>query len=280
MKIERIGILHPGAMGTSVAATAQNGGHEIWWVPEGRSRATRDRAGELGFRPAASPGELAECCQVVLSVCPPHAAEDVARSMVAAGFTGLFVDANAISPRRTGQIGARLARDGVDFVDGGIIGTPAWERGTTRLYLTGPRARDAARLFAAGPLEAVCLEGEVGRASALKMCYAANSKGTRALLLAVLGAADALGVREELLAQWEHDRPGLPAEICRKVLGTTPRAWRWVGEMEEIAATFAEAGLPEGFHTASGRIYQKLAEFRHSRGEPTLEEVLRALRAN
>jgi 3-hydroxyisobutyrate dehydrogenase-like beta-hydroxyacid dehydrogenase len=277
VKIERVGILHPGAMGTSVAATVQNGGYEVWWVPEGRSRATRDRAREHGFRPAQSLGDLAASCHVLLSVCPPASAGDVASAVVDAGFRGLFVDANAISPRRVQVMGKRLGQAGVDFVDGGILGLPAPEPGMTRIYLSGPRSGEVAGLFAAGPVGAVCLEGEVGRASALKMCYAGYTKGTRALLWAVLATAESLGVRSDLEGHWEYESPGAAGEAHRKVLATTPKAWRWVAEMEEIAATFAGVGMPGGFHAACGEVLEKLVDFKDADVALRIDDVLETL---
>jgi 3-hydroxyisobutyrate dehydrogenase-like beta-hydroxyacid dehydrogenase len=275
--MEHVGILHPGAMGTCVAATVRNAGHHLWWVPEGRSRITRDRADEFGFRPVASLTELAARCPILISVCPPHAAEELALAVVEAGFNGLFVDANAISPRRARRIGDVLRSAGVVFVDGGITGLPAWEPGRTRIYLSGPRAREVAALFGAGPLEAKCLDAEIGRASALKMCYAGNSKGTRALLLAVLATAEALGVREDLEAELELEQGGQAKEIVRRVRATSPKAWRWTGEMEEIAVTFGDAGLPRGFHEASREVYRRLSGFKDAADLPEIEEILGTL---
>jgi hypothetical protein len=151
MASERIGILHPGAMGISLAASAQNSGRQVAWASEGRSPATRDRASKLGLRDAGSLAVLCAECSVLVSVCPPHAAEAVARDVVACGFTGLYVDANAIAPRRAIQIGQAMAEAGITFVDGGIIGGPAWDPNRTWLYLAGPQA-DAMyfRSFSAG----------------------------------------------------------------------------------------------------------------------------------
>ena len=144
MKPQRIGILHPGEMGISVAASAKNSGHDVYWVSEGRGQATRDRASKYGLRDAGSLTELCAQCSIVLSVCPPHAAESVAGQVIDTGFSGLFADANAISPQRTVKIGERMSEAAVSFVDGGIIGLPAWKAGATCLYLSGPRAAEIA----------------------------------------------------------------------------------------------------------------------------------------
>jgi 3-hydroxyisobutyrate dehydrogenase-like beta-hydroxyacid dehydrogenase len=275
----KVGILHPGAMGISVAATIQNSGHEVLWLPEGRSEATRQRAARFGLLPASGLPELAERCRFLVSVCPPHGAEKVAGGVLEAGFPGVFVEANAISPERVRGIARRLEAGGVDLVDGGILGLPAWEPGQTRLYLSGPRAEETRALFAAGPLEAVCLGDGVGRASALKMCYAGHTKGTRALLWAVLAAAESLEVREALEAHWEHEAEGSSAKVHRRLQATAPKAWRWVAEMAEIAGTFGSAGMPEGFHGAAGEVYERLAPFRGREAPPSIDEVLKTLLA-
>src|SRR5262245_7487045 len=130
----RIGILHPGEMGISIAASAKNSGVEVFWVSEGRRAATRERAAKFELREALTLEELCRECPIVVSVCPPHAAETLAHEVLRAGFGGLFVEANAIAPQRTIQIGNTLTRAGISFVDGGIIGLPAWKPHSTCLY--------------------------------------------------------------------------------------------------------------------------------------------------
>lgn len=272
-----IGILHPGQMGISVAAAAQNSGHTVLWTSEGRSAETRARAESQALVDAGSLQQLCRACEIILSVCPPHAAEDVAREVAAVGFQGLYADLNAIAPERARRIGALLAAQGITFVDGGIIGGPAWQPGETWLYLAGTEAEQIAACFAAGPLEVEVLGAEIGTASALKMCYAAYTKGTTALLCAVEGAAEGLGVREALLRQWARDDADFPAQANARVRRVTAKAWRFAGEMDEIAATFGAAGMPEGFHRAAAALYRRLADFRGRTTPPELTEVLAAL---
>jgi len=134
---EMVGILHPGAMGVSVAASARGSGCTVFWASEGRGMKTRERAEKHGIIEMASLSELCGKCSVIVSVCPPHAAEQVAESVLKASFKGLYVDANAISPQRIARMTTVLTEAGISFVDGGIIGPPAWKHGTTRLYLAG-----------------------------------------------------------------------------------------------------------------------------------------------
>lgn len=269
-------------MGISIAASAKNSGHEVIWASEGRSADTRTRAEQHDLRDAGTLANLCATCSVIVSVCPPDAAETLAQTVAAQGFGGLYVDANAIAPQRALRIGERLAAAGIAFVDGGIIGGPAWKPNSTWLYLAGPRAQEVAACFAAGPLEVRVLGQEVGgqdigKASALKMCYAAYTKGSTALLCAVLGAAQNLGVREELFQQWAQDGVGLDAQAGPRVQSVTAKAWRFVGEMNEIAATFRAANMPGGFHDAAADVYARLALFKDAEPAPSLADVLAAI---
>lgn len=274
---EKIGILHPGDMGISVAAAAVAGGNEVYWASEGRSPGTRARAEGQALRDARSVPALVERCDVILSVCPPDAAESVAEAVLGCGFRGLLVDANAISPARAVRIGERLEAAGAEFVDGGIIGGPAWQRGTTWLCLSGGSARRVAACFEGGPLEIEVLDGPVGRASALKMCYAAYTKGTTALLGAIMGASENLGVRESLYGHWARNGASFISQSEKRVNEGALKAWRWVGEMEEIAATFKAAGMPEGFHLAAAEFYRHLSGFKGEQTAPAIDAVLAVL---
>jgi 3-hydroxyisobutyrate dehydrogenase-like beta-hydroxyacid dehydrogenase len=195
---EPIGILHPGEMGSVVATTARNSGHQVYWTSEARSSRTRARAEKAGLIDAGTLAQLCQTCALILSVCPPEFAEQTAAQVLAHGFRGTYLDANAISPAHKQGIAERMQTSGVHFVDGGIVGLPPKARGQTWLYLSGEQADKVACCFTAGPLEVEVIGTEVGKASALKMCFAGHSKGSIALLIAVMGAADRMGVLEDL----------------------------------------------------------------------------------
>ena len=263
-------------MGASVGRALVGVGAEAVWVGEGRSTQTRQRALAAGLRDA---GTLARACgqsDVLLSICPPGAALDQARSVAAAGYRGLYVDANAISPSTTRAIGSLVTAAGSGFVDGGIVGPPARRAGSTRLYLSGARAAEVAAIFEGSLVDARVVSPEPGAASALKMCYAAYTKGAAALVLAVHTLARAEGVERALRAEWKLSQPDVPARAEATAGNTAPKAWRWVGEMAEIAATFEGAGLPDGFHVAAGALFERLTAFKDATGV-TLEAVLATL---
>ena len=273
----KVGILHPGQMGISIGASAQNSGCEVLWTSEGRSRQTHERAERYGLTDVKTLDRLCGTCSIIISVCPPHAADDVADLVLSQSFTGLYLDANAISPQRAQDIGKRVEDVGASFVDGGIIGPPAWEPNQTCLYLSGPEAERVVGCFTSGPLQTSIISAATGHASAIKMCYAAWTKGTTALLCAILGTAEALEVREELEARWARDWSGFDEEAVERVRRVTAKAWRFAGEMEEISSTFADAGLPGDFHAAANDIYRRIAHFKDAPATPQLADVLAAL---
>lgn len=251
----RVGILHPGSMGSTVGAAA-SARAEVIWASDGRSSASAERARQAGLTDVTTLAQLVETSDVIISLVPPAAAEDLARRTAEAGFDGIYVEANAISPDRTGAVAAILASATV--VDGGVVGPPALVAGTTRLYLSGADAPTVAELFAGSVIEAVAIGGEVGTASAMKMAYAAYTKGSTALLLAVRAYAEHHGLTDTLLAEWSRSIPDLP-DRSTDALGRIPRkAWRFTGEMQEIAAAFGAAGLPAGFHLASADIFGRV----------------------
>jgi 3-hydroxyisobutyrate dehydrogenase-like beta-hydroxyacid dehydrogenase len=239
-----VGLLHPGAMGAAIGGRLTRAGREVLWASEGRSDATAARARAAGLRDARTVAEVAARGEVVLSICPPHGALDVARAV--GDFGGLYVDANAVSPGTAAEIRPLVGR----YVDGGIIGPPS----DPRLYLSGAEA-DAVAQALVGVTTAVLGDDPVA-ASALKMAYAGWTKGSAALLLTVRAAARAYGVEDALIAEWEHSLPALPDRSVQAGRSADEKGWRWVAEMEEIAATMAAAGLPDGFHAAAAEVFR------------------------
>jgi len=255
-----VGLLNPGEMGTTVGATLVGGGTRVLWASQGRSAATGARAAESGLEDAGTLSDLVKSSRVILSVIPPHGAVELARSVAAAGFRGIYVDGNAVAPETAREIGRVVEAAGARFVDGGIIGPPARKRGTTRLYLSGSAAADVAALFVAGPMDAIVVDGPPGAASAVKMAYGGWNKCSQAVLAAMRAYARAEGVDDALIAEWKISKPDLPALSERAVSDNLKKAWRFIGEMDEIASSLDAIGLPTGFHEAAGEIYRRLAE--------------------
>jgi 3-hydroxyisobutyrate dehydrogenase-like beta-hydroxyacid dehydrogenase len=274
MTSTNVGLLHPGAMGATVGAACRA---HVLWCPDGRSAATVARAEAAGLRAVPSLGEVVERSDAIVSVCPPDRAVDVARSVAERGFGGVYVDANAVAPSTAREIGGMFGR----FVDGGIVGPPVERMGTTRLYLSGDEPSDVrgvADLWSGGSLDARVIDGGVGAASALKMAYATWTKVSGALLLDVRALARVEGVEEALLGEWAISQPGIAERSAATASGVAPKAWRFIGEMEQIATAFRDAGLPAGFAEGANEIYDRLAECKDDR-DVDLDEVLQRLLA-
>lgn len=276
MAKKTIAILHPGEMGAAVGACLVSAGHHVVWASAGRSAATRARAKAAGLADVATLARAVEEAEFVFSVCPPHGALDLAAEIAELGFDGLYVDGNAVSSDTAREVGARVEAAHARFVDGGIIGPAPATAGTTRFYLSGPKAGEVAALFKGTFVTATALDGPVGAASALKVCYAAWNKGSIALLTAVRALARHEGVDGDLMTEWKHSLPDV-AKRSEAITSQARKAWRWIGEMDEIAGSFAAAGLPGEFHIAAADIYSRLEDFKDAAKAPTMGEILDAV---
>ena len=249
-----------GEMGAGLGSVLSAHGARVFTMPEGRSAATRARAEEAGMV-AAGLEEIA-AAGVILSVVPPAVAVETAERVVAAipeGHKPVFVDLNAVSPARTRQIAEIVEAAGVRFVEGGIIGGPPRPgREGPRLYLSGPAAADALFLGELG-LDVRAIEGGVGAASALKMCYGAMTKGLTGITAAMLGAAERAGIGADLHAELSYSQPAQLQRAGHALPDMYRKAYRWVDEMRQIAEFLGDR--PEA-HIWRGLadLYQRLAD--------------------
>ncbi|MGW3269063.1 DUF1932 domain-containing protein [Streptomyces sp. NPDC001056] len=243
MDLPIVGILHPGSMGAAVAACAAINAAEVLWCENGRSTASVKRAAQFGLTPVATLAELLDRSDIVISLCPPAAAEDLARAVAGHRFAGVYVEANAINPERTQRI-AELLPDAT-VVDGGVVGSPPVGGKTPTLYLSGPTGATARieALFADTAVRAAALGTEVGKASALKLSYASFQKASRVLVALAVGMAREYDVDQELIEVASRRTDSYLSEP-QYVAKTAARAWRWGPELEEAADTLAAAGLP------------------------------------
>jgi 3-hydroxyisobutyrate dehydrogenase-like beta-hydroxyacid dehydrogenase len=273
LNVSVIGLLNPGEMGAAVGRCLTGAGHQVLWASDGRGPDTSARAEQAGLTDVRSVRRMGAEADVIMSICPPHAALDVAWAVH--GFTGLYLDANAIAPDTAREVAKLITDSGGRYADGGIIGSPPLTAGTTRLYLSGPHAAAIHRLFAGTALEPRIIAGPETAASAVKMAYASWTKGSSALLLAARALARAEGVEDALLAEWSMSQPQLASQVDRAARSAMAKGWRWVGEMEEIAATMAGTGLPDGFHQAAAEIYRRSPR----RPQPADDDALTAVLA-
>ncbi|MFM2125244.1 MAG: hypothetical protein RL328_1695 [Acidobacteriota bacterium] len=265
-------------MGVSIALSAKDAGCEVYWASEGRRTQSKTRAEAAGLLDAGTVPRLCELCPVIVSVCPPAFAWDVARQVIATGFQGAFADINALNPEEKLAMAREMAERDIRYADGGIIGLPSRTPGETTVFLSGPAAVDVAACFAGGAIAAQVLGPEPGRASALKILFAAYNKGMIALHTELYAAAERYGVMAELQGQFVHR--GLSLEkIELQITRAAPKAWRWEAEMHEIAAALEKVGLPGDFHRGAAEIYRRLAGMKDL-SRPPLAEVLEELERN
>lgn len=253
-------------MGAGLAWAFGRAGHTCRAVASGRSAETQARMAEAGMEPVDDLAALNASSQVIFSVLPPELAEPEAQALAEATRDGgplVFVEANAISPMRARRI-AGMFGDNVRVIDGGIIGMPPSEDNRPRIYVSGPGADVLAPLDRAG-IEICPLGDDIGRASAMKMTYAGLTKGTNALLTAVLLAGEQMDLTEALRQELSDSQPAMFAKAETTVPRLPADAGRWVFEMREIAETFRSEGVPGGFHDGAAEIMDLMAgsEFGH-----------------
>ncbi|MFE3875454.1 DUF1932 domain-containing protein [Kitasatospora sp. NPDC059146] len=233
-------------MGAAVAACAASAGARVLWCPAGRSAATVRRAEQAELEPVGMLPELLAQAEVVLSLCPPAAAEDVARKVAEHQYTGVYVEGNAISPERTDRIADLVGHSARAVVDGAVIGSPPVGGKATRLFLSGPASATSlvARLFASTSVSTPVLGEEIGQASALKVAYTTFQKASRVVAALSYGLAYHHGVDQALL-DVARARPGSYLLETDYIAKTATRAWRWAPELEEAADTLIASGLPD-----------------------------------
>ncbi len=256
-----VGVVAPGEMGIALGRCLAAGGHRVLMTAAGRSPATARRLADAGIADAGSTDAVVGASAVVIGVVPPAmartAADEIAASARRTGSHLLFVEANAVAPSTVAQIAEAAAGSGLDVVDAAISGPPPHPDAgrPTRIFLSGPRSEKVAALGVPG-VRWVPIDGGLGAASAAKMCTASVRKGHQALLAQALLTADHHGVLDTVLADLRLDFPH--DDVSRAAVAAT-KAWRFVDEMTEIAATQAAAGLTPDLFEAMATAYRHLA---------------------
>ena len=279
MAVQTVGILSPGDMGHTVGAVLREHGLRLLTCLDGRSARTRALAAEAGIEDVPTVEDLVSAADMVLCILVPAEAAGVAQRVAQAirvtGADVLYADCNAIAPQTVRTIGETITGAGGRFADVGIIGGPPKQPGT-RFYTSGPGATGFAALNDYG-LDVRVLDGDVGQASGLKMCYGALTKGLQALGTELLVAAKLMGLEETLRAEQEQSAPEVLGWLQRSVPTMPPKAYRWVGEMEEIAATFASLGMTPNIFQGAADLYQFIAETPIGKESPESRDRSRGL---
>jgi len=269
-------------MGSTLGKSLVASGHRVVWAGEGRSDASKKRALACQLEDVTSLSAITQSCEYIFSVCPPHSALELAKSVATESFKGVFVDCNAISTDSTQAIQRVIENSGAEFVDGGIIGPPARNKGSTRLYLSGKKAMEIVPLLSQGLLPGISISGNSGDASVLKMAYAAYTKGHSALLLLSRALASSAGIEQHLLQEWALSQPDLEHRCKTEGAVAASKAWRFNGEMREIASTMESASLPSQFHEGAAAIYDRLENFKYNADQteaelPSIDKIIATL---
>ncbi len=259
MSLTTVGILSPGDMGHTVGRVLGEHGLRVITCLHGRSQRTRSLAAEAGMTDVPTYQDLVSEAEMVLSILVPAramlAAQAVAQAISETQAKLVYADCNAVAPETVCHIDEVITRAGGRFVDASIIGPPPRRPGTTRFYASGPHARAFEALSEYG-LDVIVLGDEIGQASAIKMCYAALTKGLTALCTELLTAAEVLGVSQALKREFQHSQAALYERMERAVPRMPMKSRRWVGEMEEIAQTFEQVGLTPKIHAGAAEVYR------------------------
>ena len=274
MGIITIGIHSPGDMGEATASFLKDKGLRTVAALEGRSGRTRELAAQAGIEDVGTLEELVQVADAVLSILVPAQAVNVADLMAhairAAGAAPLYADCNAISPESTRKAAEYIEGAGGRFVDVSIVGPPPRGGRMPRFYASGPHAKKFANLTEFG-LDIRVVGKEIGDASALAMCISGLQKGLGALAFQSMIAARKMGLGEPLLAEIGIWQPALLQNFNRLLPILPPKAYRFVGEMEEVASTHEGVGTVPAIQLGVAEFYKKIAGTRL--GKQTPEEL-------
>ena len=258
-----IGIYSPGDMGHTVGGVLHKNGLNVITCLEGRSKRTQQLSEKAGIKNVESYTHFVNEVDLILSIMVPahasQAAEKIAEALIQTNTTLAYADCNAIAPQTVRKIGERIESAGGTFIDASIIGPPPSTPGRTRFYVSGTNLEPFIALNNFG-LDVRPLGEEIGLASAIKMCYASLTKGLTALCTELLTAAEKLGVSEALSAEFKLSQASLYERMEKGLPSMSPKANRWIGEMEEIAATFEHVGLTPNILTGASDMYRLVSE--------------------
>jgi 3-hydroxyisobutyrate dehydrogenase-like beta-hydroxyacid dehydrogenase len=271
--MDTVAIVAQGDMGSGTAGQLVRNGMRVVTNLTGRSERSLTLAKQAGMEDVGEDAALIAEADVFLSILPPGDAVALARRMAphieAANKNILYADCNAIAPATSQEIDAILTPAGARYVDAGIFGNPPKpDRNPTRYYVSGPDAKELLALKEYGLNVSYCGE-EIGRASAIKMCFASVTKAMIAMMAETVVAAKALGVYDELVHELDHGQKSGFDWAAERVISTPPKAYRWVAEVEEIAKTFETVGLPGATCMGAAEMFQLIAD--SPLGEETVE---------
>ena len=255
-------VIAAGEMGAGIGKRLTERGARVLTSLKGRGSGSALRAQQAGMIPIDDDAELVAQATLILSVVPPGQAialaERFAPALAKASHKPVYIDCNAVAPATAKRIGEVLAGTNCRYVDGGIVGPPPGPNMNPTLYVSGPFANDARKLSDYG-LKVRPVEGGIGSASALKMSYAGITKGLQAIGAAMILGASRAGCAEALKQELSESQPQVLASLSRSLPRMFPKAYRWVAEMEEIAAFLGNDTASRDMYLGMARLYERIA---------------------
>ncbi len=277
LRLRTVGIMSPGDMGSAVGQVLAKHGLRVIAALGERSARTRALAAEAGIADVGTPEKLVREADLIMSILDPDAAivaaQRVAEAMQRAGATPLYADCNSIAVQSAGKIGEIMKAAGAPFAEASIIGAPPRVPNKTRFYASGPRAQDFAQLNQFG-LNVRTLGPEEGKAKAIKICYATVTKGTQALCTESFVSAKRLGVFDVLIAELETSQKALLKVAQDGLQRMPPKAHRWIGEMNELAATYQSLGFTPRMLAGAADMYRAVGQTALGRESPENQRQL------
>ena len=265
-----IGFLHPGEIGSYLAKIASNNGYKVAWASEGRSEQTKSRAAKHKMIDLITVGDLASISDVIISICPPHGASVTAEKISKSNFSGIYLEANAISPKSVKNLSKLLASKGIQTVDGALFGPFKNPNQKPMLVLSGEQNEIISNIFFSDYLIIKTIGTEVGKASALKMCDSSLRKISLSLLFLTLALAEKQDVLEDLNWLLDNKKPEMPMNNSESIL-RSQKAWRFTGEMLELVKTFENSELTTSFALSANEVFSKIPKGIY----PSLDEIIK-----
>ena len=263
VKINTVAVISPGDMGHAVGQSLLEHGLDVITCLVGRSTRTQNLSRQANIREVATLEDLVTQADLILSILVPSEALRVAiemgKALLNTGANTYFVDCNAISPQKTLELESVISDSGGRYIDASIIGSPPGRQQPPRFYVSGAHHQAMTQLNDMG-ISIRTLGDEVGKASGIKMCYAGLTKGTTALHVALLTAAEVSGLAEDLFMELKYSQSNTLKEMEARIPRIPANAFRWIGEMDEIADTYSHLGVTPNFHRGAADVYQLLSQ--------------------
>ena len=274
-----IGLIGLGEMGSEIGRYLVMNDLEVISVYEGRSGLSKKRALNYDIKDAGSIEKFCMKSDLIISIIPPDKAIETAESYTSYKNKNgqIYCDLNAVSTMTAKKLKLILDEKKIEYVDGAIMGGPPTENYSPRIYLSGKLSEKLKFLNGKG-MELMILKGSDFKASATKMVYASITKGSKALVAGALITAKKNDVYDELMDELKYSEEYFSMVAKNQLPSVKHKAYRWIGEMNEISLTFKESGLTGGFHSEAEKVYELIKNL--PEGKIEIEDIINQVTDN